>query len=310
MAVLNKRAAVKKLRNLVFSQKSDLTAIRAKIEKQFTKLVLPNQVDCRNTTVHGLTCDMLIPQVSSNKRMILYIHGGSFMGGSRLSWRNFCASLANETSSRVLVPEFRLAPEYAFPAALEDITAVYKRMCDHQVDIFIAGDGSGGAIALAAALSLPKQLRHFFKGMILFSPWVDLSFTSGNFSEKSIDPINNVDSLRYCGAYYTYSANLDNPLVSPLQAASTHFSDFPPVFIQAGSTEVILPGIKKLADKMQEAGVDCTLKIWDGLFHFFQFVDEYVPQAHLSIGEVGQFVKNIKNQEDTMEFDGVGDLWS
>ena len=216
--------------------------------------------------------------------------------------------MANEASARVLLPDFRLAPEYAFPAAIEDILAVYKRMCDHHVDIVFAADGSGAAIALAAALSLPKELRRYFKGMLLFSPWLDLSAESLIYSVKTKDPLFSQDSFRVCGTNYTYEANLENPLVSPLKADSSHYENFPPVYIQTGSEELMLPCMQKFEEKLKNAGVECTLEIFDKLFHFFQFDHEDVPQTHLAVEAAGKFIKNLGNLEnDGLEGD---DLWS
>lgn len=308
MSAKGKRAAIKKLKYLVFTSRTDLTKFRKRIEEKFARGVLPNYVDCHSVTVHGVASDMLIPQISSNRRMVLYVHGGSFMGGSKASWRNFCASLANESSSRVLIPDFRLAPEYAFPAAIEDILAVYKRMCDHHVDIIFAADGSGATIALAAALSLPKELRRYFKGMMLFSPWLDLSNDSLAYSVKTKDPLYSQDILRFCGTYYTYEANLKNPLVSPLKADDTHFENFPPVYIQTGANELMVPCMKKFKEKLNGVGVECRLDIFDDLFHFFQFDHEDVPQTHLAVEEAGKFIANLENSLDRgLEED---DLWS
>ncbi|NLK46772.1 MAG: alpha/beta hydrolase [Treponema sp.] len=308
MPAINRRAALKKLKHLVFTPRTDLTKFRKRIEDKFARGVLPNHVDCRPVTVHGIASDMLIPQISSNKRMVLYVHGGSFMGGSKASWRNFCASLANESSSRVLVPDFRLAPEHAFPAAIEDILAVYKRMCDHHVDIVFVADGSGANIALAAALSLPKELRRYFKGMVLFSPWLDISADSLIYSVKTKDPIFSQDIFKFCSTHYTYEANLENPLVSPLKADISHFENFPPIYIQAGSEELMVPCIKKFEAKMKEAKVACHVEIFDNLFHFFQFVHEDVPQTHLAVESVGKFIKALENSEASgLDED---DLWN
>lgn len=308
MATFHKRAAIKKLKKLVFTQKTDLALFRDSIDKTFASALLPNHVECRPVTVHGIPSDMLIPQVSSNRRMILYVHGGSFMGGSRFAWRSFCASLANEASSRVLVPEYRLAPEHAFPAAIEDTLAVFKRMSDHHVDVFLAGDGSGAAIAVATALSIPQNLRHCFKGMLLFSPWLDLSENSAMYTKRTADPLFTADSMRYCGAYYTYSANLENPLVSPLRAENEHYINFPPVHIQCGAQELTLPCTRLFAEKLKSVGVDCSLQVFNGLFHFFQFVHEEVPAAHLAVEQAGKFIRNIESAPQGMTEED--DLWS
>lgn len=301
MAVFNKRAAIKKLKKLVFTPKTDLAHFRDNIEKEFANPILPHLVTCKPVTVHGIPSDMLIPQVSSNKRMILYIHGGSYMGGSRVSWRNFCASFADESASRLLLPDYRLAPGFAFPAGIEDVIATYKRMCNHHVDVFLAGDGSGAQIALAAALSIPKNLKSFLKGIVLFSPWVDVSKDSLMYSAKIKDPLFNAEIMRYCSAYYTFSSNFENPLVSPLKADTKLFEDFPPVYIQMGSEEMTRPCVRKLATKLTEAGVNCKLDIEEGMFHFYQFVDKEIPIAHLAVAKAGEFIKNIKTNNESQE---------
>ena len=122
---------------------------------------------------------------------MIYVHGGSFVGGSRSAYRSFCASIANATSCRVVVPEFRLAPAYTFPNGIEDLQAVFRsvfteeqiaRSLDssnpkkpEQPEILIAADGSGASLAMALILNLRERYRECISRVILFSPWLNLT---------------------------------------------------------------------------------------------------------------------------------------
>ncbi|MFC2281812.1 MAG: alpha/beta hydrolase, partial [Treponema socranskii subsp. buccale] len=122
----DRRAALKRLKLLVYAPKLNVDSFRSKIEETFACPVLPNHVDCTDYNYGGVSCDVLSPEIYSSRRIVIYIHGGSFVAGSRASWRGFCARLAAKSFSRVVVPEFRLAPAHPYPAALEDVQAVFR----------------------------------------------------------------------------------------------------------------------------------------------------------------------------------------
>ena len=161
----DRRAALKRLKLLVYAPKLNVDSFRSRMEEGFACPVLPNHVDCADYNYGGVSCDVLSPEIYSSRRIIIYIHGGSFIAGSRASWRGFCARLAAKSFSRVVVPEFRLAPAHPYPAALEDVQAVFRTVyTELQVacsldasaekaaahpEIVIAADGSGASIALS-----------------------------------------------------------------------------------------------------------------------------------------------------------------
>ena len=261
------RKAVKKIRDLVLYAKEEPEPFRIKLEKTFSSLFVPAKVDCSTENIAGIPCDIFLPEISSATRLILYIHGGSFVGGSRRSWRSFCASFATESTSRLILPEYRLAPQHAYPAALEDIQTVFRtifaRITESGInspEIIVAADGSGASIALAFVQTLKMPFRQFIKNIVLFSPiknivlfspWLDISTSSPNISnKKASDGIITADSLRRSADLYTYESNLCNPLVSPLYIASEKLNDFPPVFIQCGGSELLLAADRNCYWKM------------------------------------------------------------
>ncbi|MFC2330820.1 MAG: alpha/beta hydrolase [Treponema sp.] len=302
----NRKAALKKLKLLIYNPKYDINIFRKKIDDAFHTPFLPGHAENNEHNYGGVLCDVLVPEIHSSKRIMLYIHGGCFTGGSRSSYRNFCAALANRAFSRVVVPEYRLAPAYPFPAALEDIQAVFRALfadeqaarsldfradeaaglenlseIDNQPEFIIGADGAGATIALALVLNLRERYRKCIKNIVLFSPWLNLSDSSPLKTGKKInDGIMSGECLKYSGDSYTYSGNLENPLVSPLFAPKELLTDFPPVYMQMGANEILLEDAKKFDKLLKENGVQCRLDIWKDMMHLFQLADEYLDEAH------------------------------
>ena len=311
----NRKAAVKKLRTLVYSPKQQVEDFRKNVEKKFARAVLPNRVERAEQTYANVQCDVLIPELYSSRRIMIYVHGGSFVGGSRAAWREFCASLAAATSCRIVLPEYRLAPAYAFPAAVEDLQSVFRNVfTEEQVacsldavegrpqespEIIIAADGSGASQAMALILSLRERYRACIKQVIFFSPWLSLSPSSPLIkSKKARDEIMSGDALRRSGDIYTYSGNLENPLVSPIFISEEALENFPPVFIQMGEKEILLEDAKTFQKILKKAGNVCELDVWPDMMFMFQMADEFLAESHLAIEKVGKLVTFQREEKD------------
>ncbi len=292
MKTVDRRAAVKKIKTLIFTQKSEPFPFRDKIEKEYSVIFLPNGVELSETKIGKVTCDLLIPEVAAKNRVMVYVYGGSFVGGSRASWRSFCASLAHASSSETYVPELHRAPEHPFPAALEDVVEVVKILSSLKQEIVLMGDSAGASLVIGAVLSLPKSLRTKIKEVVLFSPWFDLSAEAPLFKQrKNSDEIISAESLRRCADVYTYRSNLKNPLVSPMFGTEQDFENFPPIFIQAGEKEILKEQIESFAHLMFRYGIPCELDFWENMPHLFQMVDEYLPESHLAVEKVGKHIQ-------------------
>ncbi len=289
----NRRAALKRLKKLVFTPKSEIEQFRANIENEFSSVFLPNRVEHTEKTYNGVVCDVLTPEVFASDRVMVYIHGGSFIGGSRKSWRVFCASLAHASSTQIIVPEIRLAPQHPFPAALDDAKLVLKALYAEHPNIIVAGDGSGASIALSLVLSLKEAARNKIHGILLFSPWLDFSEQAPIYHDKKLkDELLSPDAMRRTGNMYTYTSNLTNPLVSPQYILPNMLEGFPNVYIQMGEKEIIINETKKFCMLLRSAHVPFTLDIWPNMMHMFQFADEFLEESHLAIDKVGKFIKD------------------
>src|SRR5574344_627434 len=307
---VDRKAAIKKLRTLVITPKSEIEPFRDKIEETFTTVFLPNHVERSEHDYGGVKCDVLVPEVYSSRRVILYIHGGSFAGGSRDSWRAFCSSLANASSSRVIVPEFRLPPTHVFPASLEDLQTVFRMLfAEEQVSqqlensfadpqIVIAADGSGASLAIALLLKLRDKYRQCIPNIVLLSPWLDFSSDNPIIANKRLcDEVMSGDALHRAVDLYTYAANISNPLVSPLKAPVENFIGFPPVYIQMGEKEILLEQAKQFAELLKEAAVECTLDVWPKMMFMFQMADEYLSESHLAVEKLGNYI-SARDEDD------------
>lgn len=317
--VNNYKGAVKKIKCLAFNSKSETNTFREKFEETFYTPFLPNHVEKTTHNYGGVECDVLSPEIYSSNRVILYVHGGSFVGGSRSSYRGFCSSLASKSFSRLVLPEFRLAPSFPYPAGLEDVQAVFRSLYteeqinaslnsgldskDSMPEIIIAADGSGASIALALLLNLREKYRSCISHVILFSPWLDLSENSQIMSSKKklADDIINADVLRKSTSVYTYLANTSSPLVSPMLATDEQLENFPPVFIQMGDKEILKKDALSFADRLLKLGNECEIEFWPGMMFMFQMADDCLSESHRALDKVGLVITREDCKPDFIE---------
>ena len=303
----DRRGAIKKLKLLTFGSKSNVDTFRAKLDEGFKTVFLPNGVERTEYKYGNTECDILAPEIYASNRVMLYIHGGSFVGGSRKAYASFCASLATKCFCRVVVPEYRLAPAFPYPAANEDIQNVFKALfteeqisCSLNADkglkpqlpeIIIGADSSAAPIACSLIFNLRERYRACIKQVVLFSPWLDLSNCSKLITTKKIsDEVMSGDVLRKSSSIYTYESNTSSPLVSPLLAGDEALKNFPPVLIQMGEKEILLDDAKEFCDNLRTAGNKCELDIWPGMMFMFQMADEYLYESHLALDKVGKVI--------------------
>lgn len=301
--VIDRKAAVKKLKKLVLTPKSKPEVFKSRLEDAFRSDFVPNHVEVIEKDIGGVKCNVLVPEVHALNRVILYVHGGSFIGGSCESYRSFCAELSNVTSSRVVVPDFRKPPESKYPLPLEDIRSVFhavaKEMNDSctkrgseenplQPEIIVAADGSGACIALSMLLQFGDVHRRLVSRVLLFSPWLSLSRDDQLFlGKKSKDEVISMDDILFAAKLYATDSDLLTPRVSPLVALSEDFAGFPPVYIQMGGKELLLDQSVAFQRLLGTAGVECTLDVEPGMMYMFQMAHEYVYESHIAVNRIG-----------------------
>ncbi len=316
----DRKAAIKKLRLLTYNSKSNIDSFRQKLDETFSTVFLPNGVEKSEYKYGNINCDILAPEIYSSNRVMIYIHGGCFSGGSRKAYRTFCSSLATKCYCRVVIPEFRLAPAYPCPAAIEDIQAVFRALfTEEQIqaslntekgstpklpEIIIAADGSGASIACALLYNLRERYKDCISHVVFFSPWLDLSPSSKIMSAKKIaDEVLNQDVFKKSVSDYTYSENTKISSVSPLLADDEQLEHFPPVFIQMGSKEILLDDAKAFAERLTQKGIKCELDVWKNMMFMFQMADDCLHESHLALDKVGKIVTQDIAGAQTVEIE-------
>ncbi len=254
---------------------------------------IPKTMLAEKINIDEIHSEWLVPAGASHEKVILYLHGGGYVTGCIEDHRMLCGLLATATGVKVLIPEYRLAPENPFPAALDDALKIYQWLLAQgtsSANIIIAGDSAGGGLSVATVLALKDKNVSLPAAVLCLSPWVDLTLKNqSHITKVKAEALLRTDVLREWALCYTDESNLTNPLVSPIFA---DFHGFPPLLIQVGSEEILFGDSVLLAEKAKADGADVTLKIWDGMWHVWQALGGLLPENKKTFEEIGQFVRN------------------
>jgi acetyl esterase/lipase len=229
--------------------------------------------------------------------VLLYLHGGGYFGCSAESHRPITVGFALH-GFRVLAPNYRLAPENRFPAAVDDAVAAYRGLLSEGYSpqhIVVAGDSAGGGLALSLLLALRDAGLPFPAGAALFSPWTDLAAT-GDSVRTNADrcAMFNGPDIGPSARYYLGDTDPRNPLASPLYGELT---GLPPLLIHVGADEILRDDSTRLAERAQAAGVRVELKIWPVVPHAWQLAPHKIPEARQSLRESAAFLHEILASE-------------
>ena len=252
---------------------------------------IPNDVTVEDVWIDDLHAEWISPSGGEPDRVVLHLHGGGYVTGGIDSHQAMCILMAQTLKMKILLPEYRLAPEYPFPAALEDALKSYRwllaRGCKSS-DVILSGDSSGGGLALAAVLSVRDANEPLPALVVCMSPWADLTLMGqSHIANAEKESVLATDVLKGWALAYTNQAGLHNPLVSPVYG---DFKNFPPLFIQVGSDEILLDDARTLADKAGADGVDVTLRIWEGMFHAWQVLGRLIPESKKAFEEMKELI--------------------
>lgn len=234
----------------------------------------------------GVSCLGVLPKGSDGNRVIFWLHGGGFTMGSPRSHRGVAAQVAAGARAAAVIPNYRLAPEHKFPAALEDAVAAFKAVVAEGVpadQIVMAGDSAGGGLAVQTALSLREEGGPMPIGLMLLSPWVDYRNSGWSYEAKAMrDPFITKPGLDTRARQYLGDA-------TPKPILDEDLRGLPPVMIQVGEAEVLLSDSVSLAERMGAAGVPVTLEIWPEMFHVFQARYAMLKQGWQAVERLGQW---------------------
>jgi monoterpene epsilon-lactone hydrolase len=231
------------------------------------------------------------PGVNEKNPAVYYLHGGGYISGSAKTNRPITAPLARQLKRRVFSLDYRLAPEHRFPAAVEDAVAGYRWLVSTGVDprhLSVAGDSAGGGLALALVMALRDAGEKLPSRVACLSPWADMTGSGESITTNSERDAMfwGEDIGRYASAYLG-SQSPEAPLASPLFG---NFAGLPPLYIEAGESEVLLDDARQVHRKALAAGVPSELRIVKGVPHGWQFGAPFVPEARESLRQVAEFI--------------------
>lgn len=230
--------------------------------------------------------------VADRRRIIIYLHGGAYLMGSPKSHRSITCYLAKHTGFRVMVPDYRLAPEAPAPAAVEDALSVYTHLLKQGYlpeEIAFAGESAGGGLCFALLL-LALQKGFPAPGCVVaFSPWVDLTHSGDStVANADCDCMLPAERIAEVAAFYIGEGRAADPLISPLLG---DFTAPPPALITASKTEILRDDAIRLAHKLRDAGGEVQLHLTENTPHAVEFFAPILPEARASLNRASAFIK-------------------
>ncbi|MBL0172992.1 MAG: alpha/beta hydrolase [Gemmatimonadaceae bacterium] len=231
------------------------------------------------------------PHARSDGPVLLYLHGGGYLAGSPETHRPLVASLVRRLEGAAFVPDYRLAPEHPYPAALDDARAAYGHLLSLGIAparIVIAGDSAGGGLALALTLALRDTHAPLPAAVVTFSPWTDLAAT-GRSIEENTDRCAMFAgiTIHRAATFYLGASNPRLPYISPLYG---EFAGMPPLLVHASEDEVLRDDAVRVAERARAAGVDVELRLWQRVPHVWQFFPAVLPEAAESLTDTVRFI--------------------
>jgi epsilon-lactone hydrolase len=262
---------------------------------QLTKTsLLPRGTTITEQAIGGVRAEMVSARAAGSQPTVVHFHGGGYCVGSALTPRSWAAHLSAQAGCRVVLPEYRLAPEHPHPAGLRDARAVIKALYGEAEpgSVVVSGDSAGGGLALSLILSLRDEGQPLPAGCILLSPWLDLGRDRRAVPGLARrDVLLTPEWLDACARAYADPSAWAEPSVSPLRAAH---SGLPPLLIQAGTDELLAPDAELLAAGASAAGVDVTYTRWPRMWHDFVLQPGLLAAADSALSQAAWFLSRLR----------------
>lgn len=267
---------------------------RADWEADAAAVSLPPDTTVEPCTIGGIAGEWVACGAVAPRRLLLLLHGGGYRAGSLVTHRGFAARLSRLTGLRVLVIDYRLAPEHPYPAALEDAIAAFVALPEAGFaaeKTILVGDSAGGGLAIALMLALRDSGRSLPRGAVLMSPWTDLECSGPSYwTNIARDPFMSRDNLLSAADDYRGGLPAGDPRLSPIHADLT---GLPPMLVQAGGGEIMLDDSAVFAERARAAGSDLTFDVTEGVWHVHQTAPDDIPEVAAALGRVAEFVARL-----------------
>jgi len=238
----------------------------------------------------GVPCEWVIPPNSPTDQVLLYLHGGGFVFGLTPPHLQMGAYLARKMGMRVLMVDYRLAPDYPFPAALDDCVTVYRWLLKQGIlaqNIVVAGDSAGGNLTITMLMKLRDSGDSLPAAAACLSPVTDLT-TRDTLRKGFKDPLLPSKSVKFYSQSYVGHNDAHDPLISPVFG---NLRGLPPLLVHAGEDEILRDDAVCIASLAKSADVDVRLEIYPRMWHVWQLYLN-LPQAVQSLDDIAQFLRS------------------
>ncbi|MFI5698255.1 alpha/beta hydrolase [Kribbella sp. NPDC051586] len=263
---------------------------RAEFDELFAGRPLGDDVKLAERTLGGVPALDVRVDGADADGVILYLHGGSYVVGSARTGANLAAPLSRRSGVPAISLDYRLAPEHPFPAGVHDALAAYRELVEGGQNVVIVGDSAGGGLALAALIAARAEGLAQPAGVVLLSPWTDVSLRSPSMDNRDEDdPLFSRANMAESAELYLNGTDPKNELTSPVFA---DLKGLPPLLVQVGTAEILLDDSLRLVARAAEQDVDVSLDVIAGAPHVFQYFAGFMSEADEALDRAATFVRN------------------
>ncbi|MDP3747396.1 MAG: alpha/beta hydrolase [Phenylobacterium sp.] len=274
-----------------------LAELRRRYDQELARNLPPEGVSIAQVDMGGVPGTLVTPEGVKGDRALLYLHGGGYLTGSPSGYHGIAGHYAKMLGARVYLPDYRLAPEHPFPAALEDSLAAYRWLADHVGDtrnIVFAGDSAGGAMVVSTMVKARNASFPLPAGGVAISPWANLEMTGASYiSRDGIDPLCNREILVLMARRALGGTLPNDPDASPVFA---DVRGLPPILVQVGESEVMLSDAMRLATHLADNRVRTSLEVWPGMFHVWPMFAGVLPEGLQALESASIFLDRVLDQ--------------
>lgn len=280
-----------KLKPEVVDESFSVEKFRESIDRVSARIKLPKDVVTEKVWLNNIQAEWIIPENPIKNKVLLYIHGGGFISGSCLTHRMHVAKFAKGCGLKSLVFDYRLAPEFPFPAAIDDCVTAYKWLLAQGYmasNIVVGGESAGATLTLSLLLDLKDEGIELPKAAFSISPITDLSCSAKSFEYNAPNDVAPMGSWTTWTKMYVGNCDTRNPIISPQFG---NYEGAPPLFICVGTHEIHFDDCVNVANVATSYGVDVTFRKWDKMIHAFPLLSPLFPEAKMALQEIFEFAK-------------------
>ncbi|MEV4777507.1 alpha/beta hydrolase [Burkholderia sp. LMU1-1-1.1] len=274
---------------------SDETASMAQVRASYTTFQAqqkpPQGVRFEEVNMGGVPATLALPDEQNSDIVLVYIHGGAYIVGEPAGYRGIGGNYAKLLGARVYIPDYRLAPEHPFPAAIDDGLRAYEWLLEQGIParkIAFAGESAGGAMVVSVMVAAKHKGLPLPAAGVAISPWANLEHTGASMTNREgLDPLNTKPLLDLLARTFLAGALPNHPLASPVFADVT---GLPPILVQIGENELMLSDAIRLASHLAENRVRVNLEVWPQMPHAWHFFQSFLPEAEQALRESARFI--------------------